>query len=90
MLIACEIDATRGNNISAVAVLEVTSVRNTTIAEREAINEKVSASCSPINCWPMNVDRPLAVKPFAKAKPPPNSKTIFQGNSLIVSTSAIR
>ena len=88
-LIALAIEATKGSSISAVAVLEVTSVRNTTIAEMAAMSEKTLASCKPANCWPINSDRPLAVKPLAKAKPPPKSKTIFQGSSLIVSTSAI-
>ncbi len=82
--------AKTGRRISAVAVLEVSSVKKVmnkqtivtiNIGDRELI---------PWSRSPIQEDRRLTLNPLANAKPPPKRMTIFQGNLEVLFQSMIR
>ena len=65
-----------GNNISAVAVFEVSSVKKVTnkhIQKMINIGDHVPKIW---NCEPIQFAKPVSLNPFARANPPPNKRTI--------------
>ena len=79
-----------GKIIVAVAVFEVTSVKNNT---NIVMTITITSGCTPSNifsCSPSHFAKPLSEIPFAKAKPPPNNISTPHGNSFATSQSIIR
>ena len=87
--IATAMAARIGRRISAVAVLDVSSVKK--VIKKQMIKMIKTGERFPrlFNCWPIQLDKPLFLKPVAKAKPPPKSRTIFQGSFTAVFQSII-
>src|SRR5690625_2990307 len=79
-----------GNIIEAVAVLDVTSAKN--ITKRLTIIKTISicTPCKPIDCSPIQADKPDSTNPSAIAKPPPDDNKIPQGNLSAVFQSSKR
>ncbi len=82
--------ARMGNTISAVAVFEVSSVRNVIKKQILPINIPGESDSRPDICSPNQTERPDSINPPANANPPPNSKTIFHGRREAVLQSRIR
>lgn len=80
--IAIENEATIGRIICVNAVLEVSSVKNVTKVAVNIIAQIGEIDERPANCSPINSDRPVEEKPFAKANPPPNNRITPQGTLL--------
>src|SRR5690625_7136909 len=79
-----------GNIIEAVAVLDVTSVKNITKVLTIIKTISICTPCKPINCSPLQADKPDSTNPSAIAKPPPNNNKIPQGNLSAVFQSSKR
>ena len=69
-----------GSTISVVAVFDVSSVRNVIVRQMTRISTSGGTVDNPLNPSPMNRASPVAWKPWARAKPPPNRSTMFHGS----------
>jgi len=82
--------ANMGRAISVVAVLEVSSVKKVMLKAIMAMISRMGMPCVSLINSPIQSDNPEDLNAPAKAKPPPKSNTIFQGNPEAVSQSMRR
>ena len=69
-----------GMKVAAVAVFDVTSVRNRISVVTATISMIGVNAPRPCTCWPNHWSRPLAATAPASDSPPPNSSSTPQGN----------
>ena len=74
--------ASSGNRVAVVAVLDVTSVRNTTTVTTARSKSTVGRSPQAAMPLPIQVDRPEAPAAPARLKPPPNNSNTPHGSRL--------